>query len=66
MIIITMQGDYACENPVDIPEEHIAAWDHPSLDYVNRDDEDIVFTLCHVSIKYILGINYYRFCIITG
>jgi len=46
---VCQKGDYACENPVDIPEEHIAAWDHPSLDYINRDDEDIVFTLCHAS-----------------
>jgi len=46
---VCQKGDYACENPEDIPEEHIAAWDHPSLDYINREDEDIVFTLCHAS-----------------
>lgn len=46
---VCQKGDYACENAEDIPEEHIAAWDHPSLDYVNREDEDIVFTLCHAS-----------------
>jgi len=46
---VCQKGDYACKDPVDMPEEHIAAWDHPSLDYINREDEDIVFTLCHAS-----------------
>lgn len=46
---VCQKGDYACESPGDIPEEHIAAWDHPSLDYINRGDENIVFTLCHAS-----------------
>jgi len=43
------KGDYHCESAQDIPEHHIAAWDHPSLDYVNRGEEDIVFTLCQAS-----------------
>jgi len=43
------KGDYVCEAPENIPEEHIAAWDHPSLDYINKTDEDIVFTLCQAS-----------------
>jgi len=43
------KGDYECDSPEDIPVDHIAAWDHPSLDYVNRGEEDIVFTLCQAS-----------------
>jgi len=43
------KGDYVCDAPANIPEEHIAAWDHPSLDYIDRGDEDIVFTLCQAS-----------------
>lgn len=40
------KGDYECDVTDDVPEQHIAAWDHPSLDYVSKDEEDIVFTLC--------------------
>ena len=45
------QGDYKCDTPdgADLPETHIAAWDHPSMDYVSKDDENIIFTLCQVS-----------------
>ena len=32
-----------------MPEHHIAAWDHPSMDYVSKDDENIIFTLCQAS-----------------
>ena len=32
-----------------MPENHIAAWDHPSMDYVSKDDENIIFTLCQAS-----------------
>jgi len=41
------QGDYQCEDEPDLPElPHVAAWDHPSLDYIPRSgEEDIVFTL---------------------
>ena len=44
------QGDYKCDTPdgADLPETHIAAWDHPSMDYVSKDDENIIFTLCQV------------------
>lgn len=44
------RGDYKCDAPDgDIPEHHIAAWDHPSMDYVSKDDENIIFTLCQAS-----------------
>lgn len=44
--VICEKGDYECETPEsELPEVHIAAWDHPSLDYIPRDEEDIVFTL---------------------
>lgn len=44
---IFQKGDYTCENPdtVDLPEVHNATWDYPSMDYINRHDEEIVFTL---------------------
>ena len=44
------QGDYECDAPdgPEIPENHIAAWHHPSMDYVSKDDENIIFTLCQV------------------
>ena len=45
---ICSQGVYQCDAPADIPEDHIAAWDHPSLDYIPHGEEDIVFTLCQV------------------
>ena len=32
-----------------MPENHIAAWDHPSMDYISKDDENIIFTLCQAS-----------------
>ena len=32
-----------------MPEHHIAAWDHPSMDYISKDDENIIFTLCQAS-----------------
>lgn len=45
--VLCEKGDYECETPEsELPEVHIAAWDHPSLDYIPRDEEDIVFTLC--------------------
>lgn len=45
--VICEKGDYKCEAPEsDLPEVHVAAWDHPSLDYIPRGEEDIVFTLC--------------------
>ena len=49
--ILFWQGDYKCDTPdgADLPETHIAAWDHPSMDYVSKDDENIIFTLCQVS-----------------
>lgn len=44
------RGDYKCDAPDgDIPENHIAAWNHPSMDYVSKDDENIIFTLCQAS-----------------
>ena len=43
-----VQGVYECDAPADIPEDHIAAWHHPSLDYIPHGEEDIVFTLCQV------------------
>ena len=48
------QGDYKCDTPdgADLPETHIAAWDHPSMDYVSKDDENIIFTLCQVRRDY--------------
>ena len=47
--LIIWQGDYKCDAPDgDIPEHHIAAWDHPSMDYISKDDENIIFTLCQV------------------
>lgn len=42
------QGDYECEVTDQVDDVHIAAWDHPSLDYIPK-DEDIVFTLSKVS-----------------
>jgi hypothetical protein len=41
------KGDYKCEDEPDLPQlPHVAAWDHPSLDYIPRSgEEDIVFTL---------------------
>lgn len=41
------KGAYECEDIPDAPElPHVAAWDHPSLDYIPRSgEEDIVFTL---------------------
>jgi len=42
------QGDYECEVTDEVDEVHIAAWDHPSLDYIPK-DEDIVFTLSQAS-----------------
>ena len=50
------QGDYKCDTPdgADLPETHIAAWDHPSMDYVSKDDENIIFTLCQVVKKFTL------------
>ena len=44
LIQICLQGDYECEVTDEVDEVHIAAWDHPSLDYIPK-DEDIVFTL---------------------
>jgi len=46
--LLCEKGDYTCDTPeAELPEVHIAAWDHPSLDYIPKDDEDnIVFTLC--------------------
>lgn len=47
---ICERGDYKCDAPDgDIPEQHIAAWDHPSMDYISKDDENIIFTLCQAS-----------------
>jgi len=42
------QGDYECDVTDEVDEVHIAAWDHPSLDYIPK-DEDIVFTLSQAS-----------------
>lgn len=41
------KGAYECEDVPDAPElPHVAAWDHPSLDYIPKSgEEDIVFTL---------------------
>ena len=48
---LLFQGDYECDAPDggDMPENHIAAWDHPSMDYISKDDENIIFTLCQAS-----------------
>jgi len=44
------RGDYKCDDPDgNLPEHHIAAWDHPSMDYISKDDENIIFTLCQAS-----------------
>ena len=49
IVMFLDQGDYKCDAPDgEIPEQHIAAWDHPSMDYINKDDENIIFTLCQV------------------
>ena len=48
----THKGDYKCDDPDgNLPEHHIAAWDHPSMDYISKDDENIIFTLCQVKIS---------------
>jgi len=41
------KGAYECEDVPDAPDlPHVAAWDHPSLDYIPKtEEEDIVFTL---------------------
>jgi len=41
------KGAYECADVPDAPDlPHVAAWDHPSLDYIPKtEEEDIVFTL---------------------